>query len=294
MESECDSDDSTDMGDESEPEPDTYDDDTQILLDRQLYEPEPNITDEFTTKAPIDQLEARIYQEHLAKLHADIKSRAQIPTKPAYQKLHRTWPPRPLSIRSILDSVQSPIHYFELFWTPEVWAFLVANTNKYAQYRIAQQKAYKNPRHWTPVNLYEMRIFIALLLYISYIGISSIKAYWSSSLTTHLPMQIMSFKRFEQIQRYFHISDPYEDKPISRTWYGKVWPLYKVLRQQFKAYVVLSQDVSFDEMMVPFTGRSSHILKMKNKPIAEGFKIWALCNHGYTWDFLWYSRLKSK
>ena len=88
-----------------------------------------------------------------------------------------------------------------------------------------------------------MRIFIALLLYISYIGISSIKAYWSSSLTTHLPMQMMPFKRFEQIQRYFHISDPYEDKPISRTWYGKVWPLYKVLRQQFKAYVVLGPGV---------------------------------------------------
>jgi Transposase IS4 len=295
MEFECDSDGSTDMGDESELESDTNDDDTQMQLDRQLYEPEPNAsTNEFATNAPIEQLEAQIYKEHLAKLHVDIKARAQIPTKPAYQKLYRTWPPRPFSVRSIPDSVQSPIHYFELFWTPEVWASLVANTNKYAQYRIAQQKAFKNCRYWTPVNLYEMRIFIALLLYISYIGISSIKAYWSSSLTTHLPMQTMPLHRFEQIQRYFHISDPYEDKPISRTWYGKVWPLYQVLRQQFKAYVVLGQNVSFDEMMVPYTGRSSHILKMKNKPISEGFKIWALCDHGYTWDFLWYSRLKSK
>jgi hypothetical protein len=200
MEFECDSDGSTDMGDESELEPDTNNDNTQMQLDRQLYEPEPDApTDEFATKAPMDQLEARIYQEHLAKLHVDIKARAQIPTKPAYQKLYRTWPPRPFSVRGILDSIQSPIHYFELFWTPEVWASLVANTNKYAQYRIAQQKAYKNPRYWTPVNLYEMKIFIALLLYISYIGISSIRAYWSSSLTTHLPMQMMPFKRFEQI-----------------------------------------------------------------------------------------------
>jgi Transposase IS4 len=149
-----------------------------MQLDRQLYEPEPNAsTNEFATNALIEQLEARIYKEHLAKLHVDIKARAQIPTKPAYQKLYRTWLPRPFSVRSIPDSVQSPIHYFELFWTPEVWASLVANTNKYAQYRIAQQKAFKNCRYWTPVNLYEMRIFIALLLYISYIGISSIKAY---------------------------------------------------------------------------------------------------------------------
>ena len=112
-----------------------------------------------------------------------------------------------------------------------------------------------------------MRIFIALLLYISYIGISNIEAYWSSNLTTHLPMQTMPKHRFEQIQRYFHISDPYADKPISRTWYGKVWPLYEVLRQQFKAYVVLGQDVSFDEMMVPYTGWSSHILNLTMKQL---------------------------
>jgi hypothetical protein len=48
--------------------------------------------------------------------------------------------------------------------------------------------------------------------------------------------------------------------------------------------VVLGQNVSFDEMMVPFSGRSKHTLKMKNKPILEGFKIWALCDHGYLWD----------
>jgi hypothetical protein len=62
MEFECDSDGSTNMGDELDLELDTHDDDTQMLLDRQLYEPEPNApTSEFATNAPIDQLEARIY-----------------------------------------------------------------------------------------------------------------------------------------------------------------------------------------------------------------------------------------
>jgi hypothetical protein len=42
-------------------------------------------------------------------------------------------------------------------------------------------------------------------------------------------------------------------------------------------------------MMVPFSSRSKHTLKMKNKPISEGFKIWALCDRGYLWDFLFYS-----
>ena len=32
-----------------------------------------------------------------------------------------------------------------------------------------------------------------------------------------------------------------------------------------------------------------HPLKIRNKPIKEGDKIFALCDHGYTYGFLWYS-----
>ncbi len=284
MEFLSDSDDKTDMGDESELEPDTELDETQALLDRQLcYKPKPDapLTNEYAIyKTPIEQLQSRRYQDHLAKLHVEIKARAQISTKPAYQKLYHTWPPRPLTIQDIPDQVQDPIHYFELLWTQEVWSSLVANTNSYAEYRIGLRKK-SNPdkkgRWWTPVNLYEMRIFIALLLYISYNSISNINTYWSTKITVHKPMEFMSNIRFLQILRYFHVLDIGEESKVSTTWYSKVWPLYNVLRQQFKAYVVPGQNVSFDEMMVPYTGRSLHTLKMKNKPISEGFKIWALC-----------------
>jgi hypothetical protein len=71
-------------------------------------------------------------------------------------------------------------------------------------------------------------------------------------------MEFMSNIRFLQILRYFHVSDISEESNVSKTWYGKVWPLYDVLRQQFKAYVVPGQNVSFDEMMVPYTRRSLH------------------------------------
>ena len=74
----------------------------------------------------------------------------------------------------------------------------------------------------------------------------------------------------------------------------KLSPLFQVLRQQFKAYVVPGQNVSFDEMMVLYSSRSSHTIKIKNKPISQGFKIWALCDHGYTGDFLFYSRSQRK
>jgi hypothetical protein len=74
--------------------------------------------------------------------------------------------------------------------------------------------------------------------------------------------------------RYFHISPPLllPTQPTA-AWYMKLEPLASLLRTKFQAYVVLGQNVSFDEMMVPFSGRSQHTLKIKNKPISEGFKV---------------------
>jgi Transposase IS4 len=70
----------------------------------------------------------------------------------------------------------------------------------------------------------------------------------------------------------------------------KLSPLYEHLNSQFKAYCIPLQNVSIDEMMKAFTGWSAHTLKMLNKPVKEGYKMWALANHGYTWHFLWHSR----
>jgi hypothetical protein len=135
-----------------------------------------------------------------------------------------------------------------------------------------------------------MYIFIALLIYIGIVGTSNIISYWDKSgLTIHRPMESMTFWRFEQIKWYFHVSPlPASHLSIPR-WHTKLEPLASLLRTKFKAYVMLGQDVSFDEMMVPFAGRSKHTLKMKNKPVKEGFKIWALCDYRYLWDFLFYS-----
>lgn len=46
-------------------------------------------------------------------------------------------------------------------------------------------------------------------------------------------------------------------------------------------------------MIVRFSGRSAHTVKMKCKPTPEGYKIYAPCESGYTFSFLYYSRIKS-
>src|SRR2546423_7036574 len=99
-------------------------------------------------------------------------------------------------------------------------------------------------------------------------------------------MEYISYFYFQQIKRYFHISlPPVSNNPIYlpiKLWYIKLALLYILLQKHFQKYTILGQNISFDEMMVLFTGWSRHTLKMKNKPISEGFKLWALCDHGYT------------
>jgi hypothetical protein len=94
-------------------------------------------------------------------------------------------------------------------------------------------------------------------------------------------MQSMPYYRYTQIKRYFHIAVPVSTDQ-SQAWYEKLSPLYEHLNTQFKAYYIPSQNVSVDEMMKAFTGRSAHTIKMPNKPIKEGYKMWALADHRYT------------
>jgi hypothetical protein len=116
-----------------------------------------------------------------------------------------------------------------------------------------------------------------LLIYIGIVSASNIRSYWDKDgLTIYKPIEFITFFRFEQIKQYFHVSPP-----VTTQWHMKLELLAGLLCTKFQAYVVLGQNISFDEMIVPFSERLQHTLKMKNKPISEGFKVWALCDYRY-------------
>ena len=46
---------------------------------------------------PEAQLQAQLHTARLAQLHADIKTRAELPD-PTYEKLSRSWPSRPFDV----------------------------------------------------------------------------------------------------------------------------------------------------------------------------------------------------
>src|SRR5204863_5235671 len=42
--------------------------------------------------------------------------------------------------------------------------------------------------------------------------------------------------------------------------------------------------------MIQCSGRSLHTVKMPKKPIKQGYKVFALAEHGYIWTYSWSSR----
>lgn len=67
-------------------------------------------------------------------------------------------------------------------------------------------------------------------------------------------------------------------------------PLVSIFRANCQSHWLPGSDISVDEMMIRFFGRSKHTQKMLNKPIKKGFKMWASCDRGYLYTFLFHSR----
>jgi hypothetical protein len=116
--------------------------------------------------------------------------------------------------------------------------------------------------------------------------------YWridSNQGPIHMPIQYMPLKRFEQIKRYLHVSNP-RIKDKDKEWWHKLEPLASTLQKAFKRYYTPGSNISIDEIMIRCFGRSSHTYKMPKKPIKQGYKVFGLAEHGYLWAFSWSSR----
>jgi len=200
---------------------------------------------------------------------------------------------------------------------------LAVNTNKYAEIKRkgqgrggqarmtpAETPSNMHSRKWTPTSASELKIWFGLTIKMGIHREPSISLHWSkegrngwrktsfrpvlrqrhlaSPRRYKVPKNCMSLVRYQQIRRYFHVSDPTLQLD-QKDWYKKLSPLADRLKESFQKYYLPGTKIAIDEMMVRFCGRSSHTVKVKNKPIKQGYKIFALCSHGYTYGFLWYS-----
>jgi len=77
-------------------------------------------------------------------------------------------------------------------------------------------------------------------------------------------------------------------------WYSKLDPLATHIQTISQSICIPSSNVSIDEMIARFSGRSAHTVRIKNKPTPEGYKILSLCDAGYTYTFIFTSRIQNQ
>jgi hypothetical protein len=236
-----------------------------------------------------------------------------------YEPLKMSDPAPPkISLPEGID-YKSPLALFSLFFPDSLLWQIVNNTNMYAQMsRPPVPLPRTNPRPWSNITVPELKVFIGILIYMGVHQEPNVECYWKNDIRDgpiHTVRLYMSLTRFQQLKRYLHIS-PWEinrkganGRPLPQdiqgpidnaeqcdaaqlpdVWWHKVKPVFTQLRQASTLYYTPSSNVSIDEVMVRCFGRSSHTYKMPNKPIPQGYKIFALADHGYIWKFIPASR----
>ncbi|CAG8774599.1 21534_t:CDS:2, partial [Cetraspora pellucida] len=219
------------------------------------------------------------------------KQALQLPPPPTFEPLVH---PSPLCYASVwLPShikvgVSRPIILFLLFFTMSMMDTIVANTNKYTSTKDAGVTG----RQWEDITRNELLVWVALVIYQGLFKLPSHDQYWNEDprLPIHQILKQMIFKCFESIKRFLHVSFP---APIStlKNYFDKVEPLLFHVCEASKRYYTPGSNVSVNEMMIRFSEKSVHTVRMKNKPVPKSFKIFSLCESEYTYTFLPISRI---
>jgi len=182
------------------------------------------------------------------------------------------------------------------FWDEEVFSLSVKNPNEYAARKQGPEPlpGHLFLRPWKPVAIEEMKKFVAQVVFIGVHCCWSLAEFWRRQDHIGRPgkkKDWLSLQQFQQIKRYLHVEPVRIERRTDSDWCRKIEPLHSILQPRFQRALMPGSNISLDEMMVRFGGRSKHTYRMPSKPISEGYRILALFWEGYTWNWLYTSRV---
>lgn len=138
------------------------------------------------------------------------------------------------------------------------------------------------PRAWRETSGPEIGTFIGVLLLQGICKLPRTENYWITREDLNPIHSAMSLLRWQQIKRYLKISDPRSERDSKGPdWYAKLEPIYSDFLKASQRYYLPGRDVSIDEQLVVFKGRSRHSMLIPSKRAGKGFKIYSLCHDNY-------------
>ena len=182
------------------------------------------------------------------------------------------------------DISSSPLEVFEQFFSPDLMERIVKESNAYAKATMGDDKFDK----WSKITVEELKAFLGFSLLMGINHLPSLNDYWSRDpRLRYAPVaDRITRDRFREIPRYLHFVDNDTLVPRGEDGHdrlGKVRPLIDHLSTKFAEAYEPHRDISVDEAMIKFQGRSSLKQYMPLKPTKRGIKVWVAADstNGY-------------
>lgn len=123
-------------------------------------------------------------------------------------------------------------------------------------------------------NVKELKTYLAMNIIMTYIKYPQYRMYWSSKESLRMDMiaDSMPMRRFEKIKKYLHFTNNETIPENNKDIFIKIRPALDLLNKQFSTVVSASENLSIDEMLIPFKGRSKAKQYIQSKPKKWGFK----------------------
>lgn len=168
--------------------------------------------------------------------------------------------------------------FFFLLFDDEILEMITHETNLYAQ-----QNPPGSRYNWYDTCVSELKLLLGMIIIMGIHKLPAYSDYWSSDCLLGVPSIVsgMPLDRFKVLIKCLHINDNNKMKPRSDPDYDrlhKLRPLFPKLKMNILREYTPNQDLSVDEAMVGFKGRSSLKQYMPMKPTKRGFKVWSLCD----------------
>ena len=152
---------------------------------------------------------------------------------------------------------------------------------------------------WRAITIDELCAYMGFMILMGIVKLPAIYDYWKKDAIYHYSpvASRISRDRFFELHRYLHFADNrFLAAPGSPEYdrLGKIRPVIHMIGERLSAVCEIGRDVSIDEAMVPFKGRSSLKQYMPMKPTKRGFKVWmcADAQTGYVSGFEVYTGKK--
>ena len=252
----------------------------QIQAEVEFPEEDSDLDDDSDGDIPLAQLAAENFimdntnkdSDGVAKVHTYRWRKKEPPMRDTIFKGEFSQPPA-------VD--QTPMDYFDLFFTNEIISMIVDQTNLYSTQKHGK---------CVNTNANEMRRFFGMHLLMGIVKLPAYTLYWSNNVRYPPVADVMLLKRFESLKRSIHVVDNTIFDKDSDDKLFKIRPLLEAVRNEC-IKVKPEEYQSVDEQIIPSKTRRTKIRQYNpKKPKKWGFKNLVRAGaSGFMYDFFLYA-----